>query len=117
MKLIEMGMIEGENLVTRDVPIDMDIQVGLKDLLADALKKRTKEGERDGIFKEILQIHVCQILCVELRITIHGGRMVPAKGSDEFIGRRAIPPSAPRPIFPNDSLILPRQRGKMSRIP
>jgi hypothetical protein len=54
MKLIEMGVIQGENLVTSGVPIDMDIQVGLKDLFADALKKRTKEGERDGIFKEIL---------------------------------------------------------------
>jgi hypothetical protein len=54
MKLIEMGVIKSENLVTSSVPIDMDIQVGLKDLFADALKKRTKERERDGIFKEIL---------------------------------------------------------------
>jgi hypothetical protein len=54
MKLIEMGMIEGENPVTSGVPIDMDIQVSLKDLLANALKKRTKERERDGILKEIL---------------------------------------------------------------
>jgi hypothetical protein len=54
MKLIEMRVIEGENLVTGGVPIDMDIHIGLKDLFADALKKRSKERERDGIFKEIL---------------------------------------------------------------
>jgi len=43
MELIEMGVIKGENLFTRDVSIDMDIHIGLKDLLADALKKGTKE--------------------------------------------------------------------------
>jgi len=54
MKVIEMRVIQGKNLVASGVPIDMDIHVGLKDLLADALKKRTKERERDRIFKEIL---------------------------------------------------------------
>jgi hypothetical protein len=54
MKLIEMGMIEGKDHVTSGIPIDMDIHVSLKDLLADALKKSTKEREGDGIFKEIL---------------------------------------------------------------
>jgi hypothetical protein len=54
MKLVEMGVIQGENLVASGIPIDMDIQIGLKDLLADALKKCTKERERNGIFKEIL---------------------------------------------------------------
>jgi hypothetical protein len=54
MKLIKMGVIEVEDVVTGNVPIDMDIHVGLKDLLTDALKKRAKEREGDGIFKEIL---------------------------------------------------------------
>jgi hypothetical protein len=54
MKLIKMGVIEVEDVVTGDVSIDMDIHVGLKDLLADALKKRAKERERNRIFKEIL---------------------------------------------------------------
>jgi hypothetical protein len=47
-------VIQSKNLVASGVPIDMDIHIGLKDLLADALKKRTKERERNGIFKEIL---------------------------------------------------------------
>ena len=54
MKLIEMRVINGKNLVTRDIPIHMDIQIGLKDFLADALKKCAKEREWDGILKEIL---------------------------------------------------------------